>query len=291
MVGAVLWIHGPQPTLSRDIYIMSPFGFRPTFFELSLDDGVTDTVEYFKNHGEVGPFMPIQTTANLNSDLKDFFASWLNGRKTYKVKYQLKNTKPDDALVVKDRTQRELQTMNARQLVYGKINSNKADRASLLAVAYKLVSPVSCASMIKRSGQPMLDFYQSTNIENEIANGAAPVLQGATNGTIGPQGQDATMVMGVNTAGTVRVNNLANLEALLNIISNMAELAGVLVGGILVLHGIVIRQSVTSFLGIRAKLSPGVRITLGILVVGIALMVPGLVNWFVASARDANLFS
>lgn len=31
----------------------------------------------------------------------------------------------------------------------------------------------------------------------------APTLQGATNGTIGPQGKDGTFIMGVNTAGTV----------------------------------------------------------------------------------------
>lgn len=34
---------------------------------------------------------------------------------------------------------------------------------------------------------------------------------------IGPQGSDATVIEGVNTAGTVKVNNLAMIEALLNI--------------------------------------------------------------------------
>ncbi len=57
--------------------------------------------------------------------------------------------------------------------------------------------------------------------------GVAPALQGATNGTIGPQGADATYVTGLNTAGTVRVNNLANLEALLNIIANGMEILGI----------------------------------------------------------------
>ena len=37
--------------------------------------------------------------------------------------------------------------------------------------------------------------------------GSAPMLQGATCGTIGPQGCDATVICGVNTAGTVRTNN------------------------------------------------------------------------------------
>jgi len=35
----------------------------------------------------------------------------------------------------------------------------------------------------------------------------APSLQGATNGSIAAQGQDATCITGVNTAGTVRVNS------------------------------------------------------------------------------------
>ncbi len=42
---------------------------------------------------------------------------------------------------------------------------------------------------------------------------SAPTLQGASLGTIAPQGTQATFVTGVNTAGTVQVNNLANLEA------------------------------------------------------------------------------
>ncbi len=65
----------------------------------------------------------------------------------------------------------------------------------------------------------------------QLGMGAAPVLQGATNGTIGPQGGDATYVTGLNTAGTVRVNNLANLEALLNIIANGMEILGIAWGG------------------------------------------------------------
>jgi hypothetical protein len=71
-----------------------------------------------------------------------------------------------------------------------------------------------------------------TGSQTETVNsGRAPTLQGATNGTIGPQAGDATVVQGVNTAGTVRVNNLANLEALLNIIANGMEILGIAWGG------------------------------------------------------------
>lgn len=53
-----------------------------------------------------------------------------------------------------------------------------------------------------------------TGISTLVAKGdAAPALQGATNGTIGVQGSDATYVTGVNTAGTVRTEN--NLDAVM----------------------------------------------------------------------------
>ncbi|MBS1952655.1 MAG: VWA domain-containing protein [Cyanobacteria bacterium SZAS-4] len=53
-----------------------------------------------------------------------------------------------------------------------------------------------------------------TDINTLVAKGdAAPSLQGATNGTIGVQGSDATYVTGVNTAGTVRSDN--NLDSVM----------------------------------------------------------------------------
>jgi len=53
-----------------------------------------------------------------------------------------------------------------------------------------------------------------SDIGTLVAKGeAAPALQGATNGTIGVQGSDATYVTGVNTAGAVRADN--NLDAMM----------------------------------------------------------------------------
>lgn len=49
-------------------------------------------------------------------------------------------------------------------------------------------------------------------------------LQGATNGTIGPQGADAVVIQGVNTAGTVRINQYANLQALLSMLASFTDL-------------------------------------------------------------------
>ncbi len=111
----------------------------------------------------------------------------------------------------------------------------------------------------------------------------APTLQGATNGTIGPQGSDATYITGVNTAGTVRVNNLANLEALLNIIANGMEILGIAWGGPTMIFGFM-------------KMAAGVQDAMKSVIFGMGgvtggLATPGCINWLVASARDANLFS
>ena len=113
--------------------------------------------------------------------------------------------------------------------------------------------------------------------------GQAPSLSGATNGTIGPQGQDATYVTGVNTAGTVRVNNLANLEALLNIIANGLEILGIAWGGPTMIFGFMHMAAGTQQ-AMKKVLFGAAGVTGG-------LATPGCINWLVASARDANLFS
>lgn len=117
----------------------------------------------------------------------------------------------------------------------------------------------------------------------QLSPAIAPQLQGATNGTIGPQGSDATYVTGVNTAGTVRVNNLANLEALLNIIANGMEILGIAWGGPTMIFG---------FMKMAAGTQDAVKkVLFGCAGVTGGLATPGFINWFVASARDANLFA
>ena len=127
---------------------------------------------------------------------------------------------------------------------------------------------------------------QSLNTQTQTLQGTqatAPSLSGATNGTIGPQGVDATYVTGVNTAGTVRVNNLANLEALLNIIANGLEILGIAWGGPTMIMG---------FMHMAAGTQDAMkRVLFGAAGVTGGLATPGCINWLVASARDANLYS
>jgi hypothetical protein len=125
--------------------------------------------------------------------------------------------------------------------------------------------------------------YSGTQATNDQNYQTAPKLQGATNGTIGPQMDDATFVTGVNTAGTVRVNNLANLEALLNIIANGMEILAIAWGGPTMIMG---------FMHMAAGTQDSMkRVLFGAAGVTGGLATPGCINWLVASARDANLFS
>ena len=133
------------------------------------------------------------------------------------------------------------------------------------------------------TGQNDSQDYTGTQARNDQQLQTAPKLQGATNGTIGPQMDDATFVTGVNTAGTVRVNNLANLEALLNIIANGMEILAIAWGGPTMIMG---------FMHMAAGTQDSMkRVLFGAAGVTGGLATPGCINWLVASARDANLFS
>jgi hypothetical protein len=173
-------------------------------------------------------------------------------------------------------------------------------KLSMFALGYSLVTAVAvtpahaqaaAAGDIFQSGASGGSFGQnnggntfSQTYGNAGANSAfAPSLQGATNGTIGPQGNDATFVTGINTAGTVRVNNLANMEALLNIIANGMEILGIAWGGPTMIMGFMYMAA-----GTQTAMK---KVVMGAAGVTGGLATPGCINWLVASARDANLFS
>ncbi len=137
-------------------------------------------------------------------------------------------------------------------------------------------------SMAATGEQSRQNFTTGSQTQH-LDNGTSPTLQGATNGTISPQGAEATVVQGVNTAGTVRVNNLANLEALLNIIANGMEILGIAWGGPTMIMGFM-HMAAGSHDAMKKVLFGAAGVTGG-------LATPGCINWLVASARDAALFN
>lgn len=302
---AVLWIHGPQPVINEEIYIMAPYTATPSFYELAVGSG-TDTFQFFKNHSEIGPFnMVPRNSTHIADDLTAFFSKWKANSNEYVIAMAHGTTKPIDAKMLEGDAARELLTLNAVRECNRLVAAHKMRRAARIAVNYGFVSPVSSAVVglqapaVETDEDEALEPQYTENItgtgnntgaqSSDSVDNSAPYLQGATNGTIGPQGGEAKIIQGINTAGTVRVNNLANLEALLNIFANLGEILGLVGGAALAINGMV-NKSVTT-LGKDIELGPGGRIVAGVLLAIIGLMTPGVINWFVASARDANLFS
>lgn len=288
--GAVLWIHGPQPAFNREIYIMSQFFAAPAFYDYSIDSGETDTLEFFKNHSEIGPFSQIPKSTSMGKDIASFVSRWKTNRINYAVALAETTDKPS-CRMASPKEAMELLALRANAYCEQLISERKAPRAAKIAATYGLVTPVSSAIVVAFATGDNLHLGERPANSADSFDQDSPTLQGATNGTIGPSGSDATYITGVNTAGTVRVNNLANLEALLNLISNSLECMGMLAGFGLFMHGIFQRSKYLAVPGLNYQLSGMQRVGIGLAIFFIAMSVPGTINWFVASARDANLFS
>ncbi|MFA7340234.1 MAG: hypothetical protein WC028_25865 [Candidatus Obscuribacterales bacterium] len=90
--------------------------------------------------------------------------------------------------------------------------------------------------------------------------------------------------------GTVRVNMLANLEALLNVIANSFELTAMAFGlvlasvGLFTYHRYIYRDPIALY-------NAGRKAHVGAFLIKFGLLVPGIVNWLVAVARDSALFN
>jgi hypothetical protein len=363
--GAVLWIHGPQPALDKELYIIAPYLVKPNFYELSIEDSVTDVNEFFKNHQEIGPFTAVARNSSFEKDLGRFLSRWQADGVDYTLKYARSYEKPavvDQSIYVQDEISRLYTAQRVRELVA----QGKRWEAGNLAVSYQIVTPVTSAVVLENaadyarfglseapatdgsdsvlaktqaperghsgggfrqfeeqpnvasssntgaqsswrvastddrsSGSPVparesvaVDYGQANygqSAMNLNANEQSVVMQGATNGTISPQEADARSIMGVNTAGTVRVNNLANLEALLQAFGVAMQFGGLLVGGALLI--ISLSKPFPLVTNASFGISRSALFILGGLTLLAGLAMPGFLNFMVASARDANLFS
>jgi hypothetical protein len=112
------------------------------------------------------------------------------------------------------------------------------------------------------------------------STGGGTILVDTKSGTLGPQ--SSTVIPGFNSAGTVRVQNLANLEALTNIIANGVIILGIAWGGPAIIMG---------FYHMSAGTQDGLkRVIWGMCSVTGGMATPGAINWLVASGKDAGLF-
>jgi hypothetical protein len=290
---AVLWIHGPQPVSNSEIYITTPYGAQPSLYELPVESGEIDTSEFFKNHNDIGTFLQVSHRNTLAQDIGSFFEKWAPNSEDYAVSLTKEEQTKAPVEELSEAEGHELLQLNAYKQCMQLMADRKPRSAARIAVAYGILTPVSCL-LVESQQQADQSQQAQTQQEQQLQqaqqaepqSGEAPQLQGATNGTIGPQGADATYVTGLNTAGTVRVNNLANLEALLNIIANAYEIGAVIVALVM-----VIRALIPDTDGKRDNAKMVRRLVTAAVIFMIGMSIPGMINWLVASARDANLFS
>lgn len=316
-----MWAHGPLPVLNEEVYIVPQYVSAPAFYELPLGSGDTNTYDFFKNHNEIGPFTSVpRNTTEIVKDLEAFFSKWRLDQNGYTVELTQTSVKPDHSVTTSTAEEKELLALHANEQIGKYLNTRHITKATRLAVAYGLLTPVSCG-LVHENNVDNADAVDPNNQLADDANGQsagengtygtkidsaasddgtttagtpaqstrAPLV-GATNGTIGSSNSDQFFT-GVNTAGTVRVNNLANLEALVNIIANVFELGGCLIGALIVIHSLANRDFALDIMGQQLEISQGQRIAIGLGLLLLAFAFPGSVNWFVASARDVNLFS
>jgi hypothetical protein len=227
--------------------------------------------------------------------------------------------KPSGKIINDDSVAFRLSNIWAHQEIERLAATGDVNAASNLANVYRIVSSVSGATVLEeeydyKSNGLNRDIYRTlgrsastgdnfTQIRGFIpysANeamasapqgdvamlqGAAPFLQGATNGTIGPQGADAIVIMGVNSDGSVRVNTLANVEALLTILSNVLQVTGYAQAAY-----ILSEAALNNGLQAPVRLSRLKTFWLA-LIVGIAAgLTPCGLNMLVAWMRDGSFF-
>ncbi|MBX9669202.1 MAG: hypothetical protein K2X93_16375 [Candidatus Obscuribacterales bacterium] len=192
-------------------------------------------------------------------------------------------------------TASRVSTLWAMQEAQKCVDNGDTVTAGQLGAAYRIVTAATGATVLESQSDydhNGLDrnFYRVVSANTaqnytgsqtqQFAAGSAPALQGATNGTIGPQGADATSIMGVNSAGTVRVNNLANAEWLVN------QMGLCLTWFFLGVAAIFLGKSFTG-----NALSKSKNTIAGASALMIALTVTCTLSWLISSLRDANFFS
>ncbi len=311
--GAVLWIHGPQPILNREIFITSKFVSTPEFYEMAIDDAVTKTSEIFKNHHDIGPFVPVSRNSSVSDDLSHFIAQWRPDSRDYYLHYSHMKDKPSCEVVTALDTAQDLAALYAAQDARQLVQLHHPYEAAQIAAQYHVVTPVTAAIVLERSTDyERFNLKEDNHNDNDtqlanngsssgnggggLSSGSSNIsmgatgTQGLTNSMLSRLGQDATFVTGINTAGTVRVNNLANLEAMINLFANSAEVLGIALGAALFANAICGAKPI-AILGLTFGNKRSTRFAIAALFALIGLAVPGLVNGLVASARDANLFS
>lgn len=219
---AVLWIHGPQPLTSSasDLNYLE-LVHKPVLYDFNLGGGSSRLTESLlaDNFEKLASYKAVSQGATITEDFDRLYSEWQPGTNKL-VAVRTMESRPPKSLFDCDRTiSAQLTCLWAKEEVDRLLAHGQLQKAESLASTYRLVTPVTGGVVLERESDysakqlphgDYVDAPESKRARGYFSYESTPVLQGATNGTIGPQMNDATVIRGVNTAGTVRVNSLAN---------------------------------------------------------------------------------
>lgn len=288
MQSDVLWIHGNKPWQEIDARDYSnttwltkvgyaahcPFDFsvqcvnKVRVFDLQTVEGGNQILEQMQaSVSDSTPFEYVQHTNSLDHDIfgvmqeiKSRGGGAVPPNKRYGYATSMKTSPTAQA---KPSTDKIAQQEELLQLsLQGRKQESRA-----FALSNNLLSPYT--AILARSASQVETKAQQTQ-QRSVAEVTAPLI-----------GMPDNVFIGVNTAGTVRVSNLANLEAFLNILVNTFEITMLPWGMVSFIRGIC---------SIRTR-QGRVRLLAGLALATSALALPGCINWLVASTRDGSTFS
>ena len=144
-----------------------------------------------------------------------------------------------------------------------------------------VLSTVVVAAIITGPGRPAQAQYIGTDSHDSKVVQATEVMSAGSQASRTLSLTDSAAVAGVNTAGTVRVNMLANLEAVMNIGANGIQI-------VCMIWGAVLMYSCAKAIG---KPNRGRSFVFALLPLLCGICAPASINWVVAACRDASLFS
>jgi hypothetical protein len=153
-----------------------------------------------------------------------------------------------------------------------------------LALLAIIVSSLSCPNEIAGAL-----LKQCTALAAETDSGEQPAKQ-LKKSVPYPKGAPSNPPFGTE-AGSIRVNNLANLEALINVFANGTEIVFLLAGAVFLCYGFAVRRFVAHLLGRIAAISRPKQFAFGISLTLIGLAIPVVVNWLFAACSEPRGFS
>jgi len=232
--GTVVWIHGPQPIAStfQNLEMLGLY-HHPKLIDFPIDEGRNELKPLWESSGvkNVIAYEPWQRRGSISTNLKQVLHRLYDqSQVTYQPVQEMVPSLNGLTIDKRPELAAELSALWANSIVENLHKEGQETVAQDIGTRYRIISKCTAGTVLERDSDYQAFQLKTGNYVDAVekqgmATSVVPLsgatfgtisAAGATNGTIGPQSGDATYIAGVNTSGAVRVNNLANFEAIVN---------------------------------------------------------------------------